>query len=44
METVHDNRTLTTIGLASVCGSTANSAKPDQKPQNAASDNVLHFA
>ena len=34
--------TLTHINLSSFCGTSANSAKPDQTPQNAASDQVLH--
>ena len=34
--------TLTHISLASFCGTLANSAKPDQTHQNAASDQVLH--
>ena len=33
---------LTHISLASFCGTSANSAKPDHTPQNAASDQVLH--
>ena len=33
---------LTHISLESFCGTSANSAKPDQTPQNAASDQVLH--
>ena len=33
---------LTHISLASFCGTSANSAKPDQTPQNVASDQVLH--
>ena len=30
------------ISLASFCGTSANSAKPDHTPQNAASDQVPH--
>ena len=32
----------THISLASFCGTSANSAKPEHMPQNAASDQVLH--